>query len=324
MHKRLLPCAALALVVAGGCMSAAAQAMPAASAPKAPAPAASPGPKFPPAPASNFTAATPTKAEVDAFLHASWGFDPNRVFEVYKIQKTTAPGLSLVVVLVGEKGNTQFGNMSFFVTPDGRHAITGTTVIDFGAHPFEPDFRIIQQRANGPSLGSASKQFELVEFADFECPHCKDAQPVVQKLLADFPQAHYVFEMFPLVSIHPMAFKAAAYASCVDQQAGNAAFFKYAAAVFDAQTELEGADGTQALRNAATAMGLDPDKIAACASLPATKARVESSMQLGQDLDVNETPTLFINGRAVPMLEMSYDQLKMVIAYQFARDKAGQ
>lgn len=322
MHNRSLFCAGLGLALVIGCLSATAQTQ--APVPNAPAPATAAGPQFPPAPASNFTAPSPTKAEVDAFLHATWGYDPNRVWEVYRIDKTSAPGLSQVVVLVGEKSNAQFGTMSFYVTPDGHHAISGNSIIDFGARPFEPNFRIIQQRANGPSLGASGKQFELVEFADFECPHCKEAQPVVQKLLTDFPQAHYVFEMFPLVNIHPMAFKAAAWAACVDQQSGNAAFFKYADAVFDAQSELEGADGTQALRNAATGMGLDPDKIAACADSPAAKAMVDSSMHLGQDLNVDETPTLFINGRAVPMLGMPYEQLKTIIAWQFARDRSGQ
>lgn len=322
MYKRVLPCAALALAVVFGCLSATAQDQQEAPAPNAPAPAAEAGPKFPDAPASNFTAATPSKAEVDSFLRASWGYDPNRMWEVYSIQKTPAPGLTKVIVLVAEKPNPRIGDMSFYVTPDGHHAVTGSSVIDFGAHPFEPNFRTIQQRANGPSLGAQGKQFELVEFADFECPHCKDAQPLVQKLISDFPQAHYVFEMFPLVSIHPMAFKAASYAFCVQQQAGNAAFFKYADAVFDAQSQLEGQDGTQALRNAATGIGLDPDKIAVCADTPATKAAVEASMHLGQDLNVDETPTLFIDGRAVPMLELPYDQLKTIIAWQFAHDKA--
>lgn len=324
MHTRYLSCAVLALALAAGCLPVAAQTSQAAPPPSAPAPTTQQGPKFPAAPASNFTATTPSKAEVDAFLHASWGYDPSRVWEVYSIKKTPAPGLSQVVVLVGDKSNPRFGDMSFYVTPDGHHAISGNTVMDFGAHPFLPNFRTIQQRANGPSLGAPGKQFELVEFADFECPHCKEAQPVVQKLIADFPQAHYVFEMFPLVSIHPMAFKAAAYAACVNQQGGNAAFFRYAGAVFDAQSQLEGSDGTQALRNAVTGIGLDPDKIAACAGTPATKATVESSMKLGTDLDVNETPTLFIDGRSVPMLEVPYDQLKKIIEWQFARDKAAE
>ncbi len=325
MQIRSRSCAVLALALAAGCVLAVAQTKPAAPAAHAPLPAAPAPPtepKFPPVLASNFTAASPTKAEVDAFLQASWGYDPNRTWEVYAVQKTPAPGLSKVLVLVAEKPNPRVGNMGFFVTPDGHHLVVQDAVLDFGAHPYEANYRTIQQRADGPSLGATGKQFELVEFADFECPHCKDAQPLVQKLVADFPQAHYVFEMFPLVSIHPMAFKAAAYASCVSQQGGNAAFFKYADAVFAAQTELEGADGTQALRNAVTGIGLDADKIAACAASPATKAIVESSMHLGQDLNVDETPTLFIDGRGVPMLQVPYENLKKIIAWQFAQDKA--
>jgi len=327
MQIRFLPCATLALTMAAGCLPAAAQTQPAAPAAPAPlpaAPGAAEGPKFPPVSAANFTAPSPTKAEVDAFLHSSWGYDPDRTWEVYAIQKTPAPGLSKVLVLVGEKPNPRVGNMSFYVTPDGHHLIAGNSVIDFGAHPFEANYRLLQQRASGPSRGAPGKQFELVEFADFECPHCRDAQPLVKKLMADFPQAHYVFEMFPLVSIHPMAFKAAAFASCVNEQAGNAAFFKYADAVFAAQAELEGPDGTLALRNAATGIGLDPDKIAACADSPATRAKVDSSMQLGQDLSVDSTPTLFIDGRAVPMMELPYDQLKKIISWQFATDQDAQ
>jgi protein-disulfide isomerase len=279
--------------------------------------------KFPPVEASNFTAAAPTKEEVEAFLKTSWGYDPNRVWEVYGVQKTLAPGVSKVIVLVAEKQNPrQVANLTFFVTPDDKHLISQDSVLDFGPRPYENDYRILQQRANGPSRGAAGKQFELVEFADFECPHCKEAQPVVDKLLQDFPQAHYVFETFPLVSIHPQAFKAAAFGECVAKQGGNDAFFKYANAIFAAQNELAGQGAEQALRNAVTAAGADPDKVAACAASPAGKTPVEATLQLGQDLNVSETPTLFIDGRAVPMLAVPYEQLKKIIEYQFSLDKA--
>jgi protein-disulfide isomerase len=290
------------------------------------APAASAAPQevqFPPVEASNFNAATPTKEEVEAFLKTSWGYDPNRVWEVFSIQKTIAPGVSKVVVLVAEKQNPkQIANLTFFVTPDDKHLISQEAVLDFGPRPYENNYRMLQQRANGPSRGAPGKQFELVEFADFECPHCKDAQTIVDKLLQDFPQAHYVFENFPLVTIHPQASKAAAFGECVTQQAGNDAFFKYANSIFAAQSELAGQGAEQALRNAATAAGADPDKVAACAASPAGRAPVEASMRLGHDLNVEETPTLFIDGRAVPMLAVPYEQLKKIVEYQFSLDKA--
>lgn len=302
-------------------------------APAAPVPHLAPGspeapaaPKevhFPPIEASNFTAAAPSKADVEAFLKTSWGYDPNRAWEVYAIQKTIAPGVSKVIVLVAEKQNPQqIANLTFFVTPDDKHLISRESVLDFGPRPYENDDRILQQRADGPSRGATSKQFELVEFADFQCPHCKEAQSVVDKLVQDFPQARYVFETFPLVRIHPEAFQSAAFGACVFQQGGNAAFFKYADSVFAAQNELAGQGAQQALRNAVTAAGLSPDKVAACASSAAGKKAVDASMNLGLDLNVDETPTLFIDGRAVPMLAVPYDQLKKIIEYQFSLDKA--
>lgn len=292
-------------------------------APAAPAPQAAPAePQFPPEDPGNFTAVTPTRAEVESFLKTSWGYDPNRVWQVHGIEKTAAPGVSKVTIYVAEKSaGQQIATLNFFVTPDGHHLVTQDAVLDFGAKPFENNYRSLQERATGPSRGAAGKQFELVEFADFQCPHCKDAQPVAEKLLQDFPQAHFVFENFPLVNIHPEAYKAAAWGACVAQQGNSEAFFKYADSVFAAQNELAGQGADQALRNAATAAGADPDKIAACADSPAGKSAVDASMRLGQELNVNLTPTIFIDGRAVPMLDVSYEQLKTIIAYQFSLDK---
>ena len=323
---RSLSCAILALALAGSGLAAAAQTQapeaPAPQAGTAPAPpAATTEPKFPPINPANFTADSPTKEQVEQFLHTSWGYDENRVWEVYAIEKTAAPGVSKVTIFLAEKPNPQVANLSFFVTPDGHHLISQESLLDFGPHPYEQNYRILQQRADGPSQGAAARQFELVEFADFECPHCKAAQPIAKRLIQDFPQARYVFEMFPLVSIHPAAFKAAAFGACVAQQGGDTDFFKYADAIFEAQAELEGQDAEQALRNAVTPTGLDPDKIAACADSPATRTAVEASMKLGQDVGVDETPTLFIDGRAVPMMGIPYEELKKIIEWQFSLDK---
>jgi protein-disulfide isomerase len=287
------------------------------------APATTPGePQFPPVNEANFNATSPTKADVEAFLKASWGYDENRVWEVYGIEKTTAPGVSKVTILVAEKQTPQqIANLAFFVTPDGKHLIAQESVLDFGAKPYENNYRLLQQRAEGPSRGAAAKQFELVEFADFQCPHCKEAQSIGEKLTQDFPQAHFVFENFPLVSIHPEAYKAATWGTCVEQQGGAAAFFKYADSVFAAQNDLAGQGADQALRNAANAAGADPSKIATCADSPAGKNPVDASLRLGHELNVNETPMLFIDGRRVPMMAVPYDQLKKIVEYQFSLDK---
>ena len=103
--------------------------------PSAPAPAEAPA--FPKPDPKNFTATSPTKAEVDAFLHASWGYDTNRVWEVAAIMKTPVAGVSKVVVFVGDKmGKQKPSALAFFTMPDGKHLIAGDQAIDFGADPY--------------------------------------------------------------------------------------------------------------------------------------------------------------------------------------------
>lgn len=286
------------------------------------APAPSGAPVFPRPDPKNFTAASPTKETVDAFLHATWGYNPNVVWQIQAILKTPIEGVSKVVVFVGDKtGKMKPSALAFFTMPDGKHVIAGDTVIQFGVHPYA-DYRAqIQQRANGPYRGSASKDLEIVEFADFECPHCKEAEANMDKLAQDFPQAHMVFQFYPLESIHPEAKSAAEYGYCVNKLGGSKAFFQFASAVFDAQQGLVTPDGaTLTLNSSAIKAGLDPKKVAACAALPATSADVENSVELAQDLNIFATPTLVVNGREIQPAGMPYDTLKQIVEYQAKLD----
>jgi protein-disulfide isomerase len=291
---------------------------PSSPAPTAPAPAAAP--VFPKVDPANFTATTPTKETVNAFLQANLGYDENRVWEVYAIQKTQVEGISKVMVLVADKGGKQkMMPVQFFVLPGGKYIFAGDDIVPFGEHPYAEDRAILQQRADGPYRGSASKDLEMVEFADFQCPHCKEAQANMDKLAADFPKARIIYQSLPLPQ-HPAAANAAAYGACVTKQGGSNAFFTFASAVYDGQDGLATADGaTMTLNSAVTKAGLDPAKVAACAKTPEAVAAVDASRKLAQDLKVNQTPTLMVNGRPIP-LSMPYDTLKKVIEYQAKMD----
>jgi len=294
-------------------------AAPQALAPSAPAPAAA-APVFPKPDPANFTAASPTKETVNAFLQASWGYDDSRVWEVWAIQKTEVDGISRVLLLVGDKtGKQKIVPAQFYVLPDGKHIFAGDDIMPFGANPFTDIRAIAQQRADGPYRGSASKDLEIVEFADFQCPHCKEAQANMDKLAVDFPKARIVFQNFPLPQ-HPAAATAAAYGYCVTKQGGSNAFFTFAAAVFDGQEGLSSADGTTlTLNSAVTKAGLDPVTIADCAKTPPALAAVAAMSKLAEDLKINQTPTLLVNGRPVPATA-PYDTLKQIIIYQAKMD----
>jgi protein-disulfide isomerase len=271
--------------------------------------------QFPPANPKNFTAASPTTQDVNAFLRELWGYDPNRIWQVDGIQSTKAPNVSQVTVLVAEQGVSHTPAATvFFVTPDGRHAIAGSQVIDFGPHPFAGVRAKLQQEATGPYRGSSSKNLMLVEFADLQCPHCKEAAGTMDHLVTDYPNARIVFQPFPLTNVHPAAEKAAEYGVCVAQQKGNAAFFQYVQAVYDSQAGLT-TNADETLNAAATKAGANASQVSTCAAAPAAKAAVDSSVKLGQAIGVDQTPLLYVNGRAIPVAGVPYATLKQIIDY---------
>jgi len=314
--------AAALLVLTMPLMQAKAQTqVPAAPAADAPAPAPQGPPVFPTPDPKYFTAPLPTKDTINAFLSASWGYEENRVWQVQAILKTPVEGVSKVVVFVGDKtGKEKPSALEFYAFADGKHIITGDQIVAFGATPFA-DFRAqMQQKADGPFRGSPDKGLELVEFADFQCPHCKEAQANMDKLAVDFPKARIVFQNDPIVSIHPQSVTAAAYGVCVAKLAGSTAFFTFAAAVFDGQDGLATADGaTLTLNSAATKAGVDTAKVAACAASSETKAVVDASVKLAEDLGVTQVPMLVVNGREVPA-NAPYDTLKKIVEYQAKLD----
>jgi len=295
--------------------------------PATPQPAEAPDPNampsFPAPEAADFTANAPSKEVILGFLKATWGYDPNRLYQVQRITKTAVDGVSSVVVLVGEKGNKQAGALQFFAMPDGKHIITAGEMLPFGDNPYAEARTALLAKANGPSRGGAGKDLELVEFADFQCPHCKEAQATVEKILADFPKAHFVYQSFPLVKIHPQASRSAAYGACVAKLGGDKAFFDYAAAVYDGQAGLSSDEGaTLTLNSAVTKAGQDPAKVEACSKTPEAKAAIDADIKLAGDLNVTQTPFLFVNGRGIPLGGVPYDTLKLMITWHQNNDGA--
>jgi protein-disulfide isomerase len=137
----------------------------------------------------------------------------------------------------------------------------------------------------------------------------------VDRLLKDYPQAHFVSQLFPLRNIHSEAEKAAETGVCVAKIGGNDAFFKFTDAVYANQAQLTPEGSAEALASAVKTAGMDDAKVKACVAEPSTKATVDASLQVGDKVGVNQTPLLFVNGRMLPFAGIPYDQLKLIIDY---------
>lgn len=262
------------------------------------------GKKHPPAAASQ----TPTAAEVDAVLKRVYGYDPSIQWKIFKVRRSVVPGMSEVLLQL--KG--EFHHL--FLTADGRFAIDGDM------QPFGPDpYASMRERlsaANGLMRGPAKPVVTMVEFSDLQCPHCKDAQPVLEKLAADFPGMKIIFQQYPLASSHPWAMKAAQYADCAGR-ANNDGAWKFLSAVYESQNSIALAIADDKLKELVTASGLDAEKISACATAPDTELRVKQSMELGDSLGIMGTPAIFVNGRPLETVAgIPYEQVKAIVQYE--------
>jgi protein-disulfide isomerase len=252
-------------------------------------------------PAANAaTTVLPTEDTVNSFLFQMFGYDPTITWKVNEIRPSEVPGLAEVSIVIT---NAQGANPNrLLVSADGKRAVTGD-ILPFGAKPFEDARAKLEKGVNGPAKGPAKAAVTIVEFSDMQCPHCQKAAAGIDQLLAQEPEAHFVFQNFPLPA-HNWAEKAAGYVDCVGRAsvagASNEAVWKFIQKTFDEQANITEANADEKLKAIATASGANGDEIAACAVKPETKARIEASLALGKSVGVNGTPTLFINGRNVP------------------------
>ena len=272
------------------------------------APKTTTAPKKESAPATSV--ALPTKEDIEAAMKRSFGYDRGITWVIYDVSPSVVPGLADVTVSMNRQAPQHI-----YVYGPSQEAIIGEK-IPFGSNPYAST-RAQLHAADGPAQGSQTPAITIVEFSDLECPHCKKAQPIMEKLAADFPQVRYIFQQFPLpASMHPWAMKAAEYSDCVGRL-NPPLFWKYVDAVFENQGSIAAPTADDKLKELATGLGLDPQKISACATQPETEARVKKSLELGQSLDVNQTPTAFINGRRVlGVPDIPYEQLKNLVQFE--------
>jgi protein-disulfide isomerase/uncharacterized membrane protein len=156
--------------------------------------------------------------------------------------------------------------------------------------------------AGGYAQGPENAPIQLVEFSDFECPHCAQAYITLKDLLPRYQnQIRFTYHHFPLSNDcnsaisqkgHEHACRAAVAGDCAAQQ-GH--FQPYANLLFANQGNLD----DKSLASYAKQAGLDVDAFEKCLSSTAAAERVADDIKEGQKAGVRSTPTFFINNRRV-------------------------
>jgi protein-disulfide isomerase len=160
----------------------------------------------------------------------------------------------------------------------------------------------------------------LVEYGDFECPYCGQAEPVVRELLRDFGDVRYVWRHLPLNDVHPNA-QLAAEAS--EAAAAQGAFWEMYDMLLSHQEALRGRD----LIGYASELGLDTERFTEDLRRHAAAGRVAEDVDSADMSAVSGTPTFFINGRrhyGAYDIETLSREVRVARARAAARDMAQQ
>lgn len=143
---------------------------------------------------------------------------------------------------------------------------------------------------NDHVLGNADANVTLIEYGDFECPHCGAAYPIVHQVIERMGnELRFVFRHFPIQESHPHAMHAAQAAEAAGAQGK---FWEMHDQLFEHQDSLEDSD----LAAYAKAIGIDADRVATELKKGIHEAKVRSDFMGGVRSGVNGTPTFFING----------------------------
>jgi protein-disulfide isomerase len=202
---------------------------------------------------------------------------------------------------------------TLWLTPDQRFLTARLWDVAQDPEPSirEEDSKLAALLLSGesPARGPRDAAVTLVEFADFQCPFCKNLNGWLKDLPADVaPHVRVVFKHLPLSS-HPWARRAAALAACAGFQS-EPAFWALGDVFFQQQESLT----LDSLRPAAIARlrslpgALRESDFLACAEGGAGDRLAARDLDLASRLGIRATPTVFINGVRLPALQSS-DQL---------------
>jgi len=251
-----------------------------------------------------------TRAQIEEGLFKTSEPSDKEVAEWYEGNKgRLPPGYKLEQIagdikqlLKGEQKKKQFQELMAKIKKDGN------VTLGF-AEPEAPFFKI--DTAGYPVKGAAAAKLTIVEFADYQCPHCKQAGAAIEKVLKKFDgKVNLVYMDFPVKGEASTVVSHGAV--CADQQGK---FWEYNTMAFDQQQTLT-KDSPAAL---AKSLKLDEGKFKTCMESKAPAEKVAKAKAEGDKIGLTGTPGLFLNGRRL----RGFDEEELMREIEKAVKKGG-
>jgi protein-disulfide isomerase len=158
---------------------------------------------------------------------------------------------------------------------------------------------------DSPSKGAADAKVTIVEFSDYQCPFCSQAEPLLDQVMQAYPKdVKRVYKQFPLTSIHPNALPASKAAVAAGKQGK---FWEMHAKLFGNQRELS----PDNYKKWAEELKLDMARFEKDLASPDVQGAIDKEMQEARAADVTGTPTIFVNGKRLQ--QRSFEGFKAAI-----------
>lgn len=152
-------------------------------------------------------------------------------------------------------------------------------------------------------IGKPSGRITLVEYGDYECSHCREAYPLIKKLIKEFSNdLIFVFRNFPLQQSHPYAMIAAQAAEAASLQNK---FWEMHDLIYEHQDEID----ENNLIYFAQTLNLEKEKFEDDLNSQNILSKIESDFDSGIRSGVNGTPTFFLNDQRLDSYDETYESL---------------
>ncbi len=184
---------------------------------------------------------------------------------------------------------------TLFLTRDGKHLIV-SDLFNLSVDPQEQALREISLRDEA-TQGPATAPVTIVEYADLECPTCARMNEFLETQIVPRygDKIRIVFKEYPL-PFHEWSKTAAIGCQCA-YELNPSTFVALRTAIFRNQQQINITNVRDTVLNFGEQVGLDRVKLAGCLDAQSSYPRIQRDMAEAKRLDVNQTPTLFINGR---------------------------
>lgn len=176
-----------------------------------------------------------------------------------------------------------------------------------------PLFRAQVPTGGAPFQGPENAPVTIVTFEDYQCPFCKQVQPMFAKLLSRYGgKVRLVHKDFPIDAIHPQARQAAEAGRCADRQGK---FWRFHDILYANSPKA----GPENLKGFAHQAGLDVNSFEECVKNGEFKSAVQRDTTEAAQLGITGTPTFFINGREMTGIQ-PFTAIQSIIEDELSRD----